>query len=143
MDFIEFEAKDTDQQNEELNDENNNNSGETDGNYIEEVDRNFIDDTEQESDPNFYRRLISQTKDPYVAVYGERDDEDFVDKTYTQPELYAAENRDDVIFDEFSGYEKLVAKFKESLSSFEDSKTENSFFDAIIHELLHKLTNGR
>lgn len=45
MDLIEFEAKDTDQKTEELNDENNSNSGETDGSYVEEVDCNFNDDT--------------------------------------------------------------------------------------------------
>lgn len=70
MDLIEFEAKDTDQKTEELNDENNSNSGEADGSYVEEVDCNFIDDTEQESDPNFYKRFINQTKYLYVAIYG-------------------------------------------------------------------------
>lgn len=70
MDLIEFEAKDTDQKTEELNDENNSNSGEADSSYVEEVDCNFIDDTEQESDPNFYKRFINQTKYLYVAIYG-------------------------------------------------------------------------
>lgn len=45
MHLIEFEAKDTDQKTEELNDENNSNSGEADGSYVEEVDCNFNDDT--------------------------------------------------------------------------------------------------
>ena len=55
---------------------------------------------------------MTQTKDPHVAVYEESDDEDFLDKRDTQVELYAVENRDDVIFGEFSSYEKLVIKFK-------------------------------
>ena len=53
------------------------------------------------------------------------------------------ENRDDVIFDEFSGYEKLITKFKASLSSFEDSKTEKFFFVTIIYGFLFKLSGGK
>ena len=114
MDFIDFKAMDTEQQNEQLNfsGDENNDSGKADGNFVEEVDSNFIDDTEQESDPSFYRKFMTQTKDPHVAVYEESDDEDFLDKRDTQVELYAVENRDDVIFGEFSSYEKLVIKFK-------------------------------
>lgn len=62
---------------------------------------------------------------------------------WQKPELYAVENWDDIIFDEFSRYEKLVTKFKESLSSFDDSKTENSFFEAIICGVLFKLSDGK
>ena len=114
MDFIDFKAMDTDQQNEQLNfsGDENNDSGKADGNFVEEVDGNFIDNTEQESNPSFYRKLINQTKDPHVPVYEESDDEDFLDKRDTQPKLYGFENRDDVIFDEFSGYEKLVTNLK-------------------------------
>ena len=57
--------------------------------------------------------------------------------------LYAIEDRERVIFDEFSGYEKSVEKFKKSLSSFSDTNNENSFFDAVIYNLMFKLTEGK
>ena len=57
--------------------------------------------------------------------------------------LYAIEDRERVIFDEFSGYEKSVEMFKKSLSSFSDTNNENSFFDAVIYNLMFKLTEGK
>ena len=138
MDFIDFEAMETDQQNEDLifsNDENKD-SG--------KVDMNFIGDSElKESEPSFYRNFVDQRKDPRIAVYEEGDDETFVDTRDLHTELYAVKNSDNVIFDEFSGYGKCVHKFKKSLSSFDDSKTENFFFDAVIYGLLFKLTEGK
>ena len=86
---------------------------------------------------------MDQTKDTRIAIYEEGDDETFVDTRDLQTELYAVKNRDNVIFDEFSGYGKCVHKFKKSLSSFDDSKTENSFFDAVIYGLLFKLTERK
>ena len=52
-----------------------------------------------------------------------------------QPELYAVENRD-------KKFEK-IQKFKKSLFSFNDNKTENFFFDAIIYGLVFKLSEGK
>ena len=138
MNFINFEAMDIDQQNEDLNfsDDENKGSG--------KVNNNFIDDSEQkESELSFYRKFVNQTKDPRVAIYEESDDATFVDTRDLQPELYAVENRDVVIFDEFTDYEKYVTKFQKSLSSFEDTRTENSFFDAVIYGLLFKLLEGK
>ena len=60
-----------------------------------------------------------------------------------QPELYAIEDREKMIFDEFSGFEKSVEKFKRSLSSFSDSSKETSFFEAAIYGLLFKLSDGK
>ena len=60
-----------------------------------------------------------------------------------QPELYANKSRESIIFDDFLGHRKFVQKFKKSLSSFEDSKTENSFFDAVIYGLLFKRSGGK
>ena len=128
----------TDQQNEHLifSDDENKGSG--------KVDDNFIDDSElKESEPSFYRNFVDQTKDPRIAIYEEGDDETFVDTRDLQTELCAVKNRDNVIFDEFSSYGKCVHKFKKSLSSFDDSKTENSFFDAVIYGLLFKLTERK
>ena len=138
MDFIDFETMETDQQNEDLifSDDENKGSG--------KVDDNFIDDSElKESEPSFYRNFVDQMKDPRIAIYEEGDDETFVDTRDLQTELYAVKNRDNVIFDEFSSYGKCVHKFKKSLSSFDDSKTENSFFDAVIYGLLFKLTEEK
>ena len=139
MEFIELEASETDQQNEDLtfsDDENKDNS---------KVDDNFIDDSEQANEPDFsfYRRFANQTKDPRVAIYEESDGETFLDTRDFQPELYAVEDRERVVFDEFSGYEKSVVKFKKSLSSFSHSNNENSFLDAVIYGLMFKLTEGK
>ena len=138
MDFIDFEAVETDQQNDELIFSHNEikDSG--------KVDDNFIDDTEQEtSEPSFYRQFVNQTKDPQVAIYKESDDETFLDTRDLQPELYAVKNREKVIFDEFTGYEIYVQKFRKALSPFDDNKTENSFSDAVIYGFLFKLSQGK
>ena len=111
MDFTNFEAMHTDQQSKDLifSDDENKDSG--------KVKNNFLDDREQkQSELSFYIKFFNQTKDPRIAVYEEIDDETFVDTTDLQPEMYAAENRDDVIFDEFTGYEMYVTKFRKSLS---------------------------
>ena len=71
------------------------------------------------------------------------DDETFLDTRDLQPELYVIEERERVIFDEFSAYEKSVEKFKKSLSFFSDTNNENSFFDAVIYGLMFKLTEGK
>ena len=139
MEFINFQGSEIDQQNVDLvvsDDENKDNGKVTD---------NFVDDGEQvnESNLRFYRRFANQTKDPRVAIYEESDDETFLDIRDLQPELYAIEDRERVIFDEFSGYEKSVEKFKKSLSSFSDTNSENSFFDAVIYGLMFKLTEGK
>ena len=91
---------------------------------------NFVDDSEQvdESDLSFYRRFANQAKDPRVAIYEESDNETFLDTRDLQPELYAIEVRESVIFDEFSGYENSIEKFKISLSSFTNTSSEDSFF---------------
>ena len=111
MDFTNFEAMHTDQQSKDLifSDDENKDSG--------KVKNNFLDDREQkQSELSFYIKFFNQTKDPKIAIYEEIDDETFVDTTDLQPEMYAAENRDDVIFDEFTGYEMYVTKFRKSLS---------------------------
>ena len=75
------------------------------------------------------------------------DDETFLDTrdlcNHIKPELYAIEERERVIFDEFSGCEKSVEKFKKSLSSFSDTNNENSFFDAVTYGLMFKLIEGK
>lgn len=53
----------------------------------------------------------------------------------SQPELFALQNRDEIEFDNFSGFEKSAKKFKETLTNFKDSG--NSFFDTIIYGLMY------
>ena len=115
MEFIDFEASEIDQQNEDLvfpDDENKDNGKVTD---------NFVDDSEQvnESNLSFCRRFANQTKDPRVAIYEESDNETILDTRDLQPVLYAIKDRERVIFDEYSGYEKSVEKFKKSISFFQ------------------------
>ena len=139
MEFTDFEASEIDQENEDLvfsGDENKDNGKVTD---------NFVDDSEQvnESNLSFCRGFTNQTKDPRVAIYKESDDETYLNTRGLQLELYLIEERERVIFDEFSEYEKSVEKFKKLLSSFSDTNNENSFFDVVIYGLMFKLTEGK
>ena len=139
MEFIDFEASEIDQENEDLvfsGDENKDNGKVTD---------NFVDDSEQvnESNLSFCRGFTNQAKDPRVAIYKESDDETYLNTRGLQLELYLIEERERVIFDEFSEYEKSVEKFKKLLSSFSDTNNENSFFDVVIYGLMFKLTEGK
>ena len=54
--------------------------------------------------------FTNKTRDPRVAVY--EDDEMFFGMEDTQPELYALENREDVEFDKFDGFEKSVKNLR-------------------------------
>ena len=63
MDFINFEAMDTDQQSEDLifSDDENKDSC--------KVNNNFLDDSEQkQSQLSFYIKFFNQTKDPRIAI---------------------------------------------------------------------------
>ena len=59
----------------------------------------------------------------------------------TQPELYDPEDRNFVDFDKFDGFEKSVKKFRGTLKNSKDS--ENSFFDAIIYNLMFYESEGK
>ena len=109
MEFIQFEAtEETQQENQPLNfsDENE------DDQVIDEID--FIDDNEHEenvsfdrsvdiNDTNKYNKFPNQTRDPTLAAY--EDSKMFFGIDDTQPELYAPENREKVAFDFFKGSE--------------------------------------
>ena len=108
----------------------------------------FIDDSEQPmEDVSFYRKwdpgniddyikFPNQTRDPGVAVY--EDDEMFFGSEGMQTELFAPENRENVEFYKFEGYEKSVKKFMDALQNFENS--DNPFFDSIVYGLMCKIT---
>ena len=130
MDYIEFKANEenpplvfSDVEDEITNDE------------IED----FIDDTDQQREGlSFHRQL-----DPKFSNKGRNlkegiyeDDQPFFEKEDTQPELYEPQNRDLVNFNKFSGLEKSVKKFDETFKNFEDSNSENPFFDAVIYGIM-------
>ena len=71
--------------------------------------------------------FTNQTRDPRVVIY--EDDEMFFGTEDTQPQLYDPEDRENVEFDKFDGFEKSVKKFKETLQNFKSS--DNPFFDLI------------
>lgn len=85
--------------------------------------KDFIDYSEQpEEDISFYRdpanlgdyyKFPNQTRDPRHATY--EDDEMYFGKGDSQHELFAPQTRDEIEFDSFSGIEKFVKKFKETL----------------------------
>ena len=58
-----------------------------------------------------------------------------------QPELFAPENREDVEFDKFDGFEESVKKFKDTLQNFEN--TNNPFFDSIVYGVMFRITEGK
>lgn len=103
----------------------------------------FIDDApiEEESisfyrgrnllDVNDYPRFNGQVRNPLEAINS--DDESYFGDD-EQPELFAPENRNEVTFDRFEGFEKSVETFKRTLNNFPDS--ENYLFNSVIHGLM-------
>lgn len=59
------------------------------------------------------------------------------------PELYSIEDRDEVTFDEFCGYDRYIEKFEESPASFKESDNKFFFFDSFTYDLLFKQTEGK
>ena len=114
----------------------------------DEIDDNFIDDRPVEEDVSFYRerdafnandypRFLNQTRDPLQAVH--EDSELFYGHEDQQPELYAPQDRSNVTFDTFKGFEKSIKKFNETLKNFEES--QNQLFDGVIYGLMFLKTN--
>ena len=110
----------------------------------------FIDNSCQpDEDVSFYRQLdplnvndypkfLDQTRNPLDAIF--EDDTSYYGNDNVQPELYAPKNRNFVIFDKFTGFEKSVEKLKKTLTNFGDS--ENQFFDAVIYGVMFHKSNG-
>ena len=168
MDFIQFEAIDESQQNETINfsddgktdvDKNSIDDSEQpmeDVSFYRKFDPENIDHyntfTNQTRDPKVAVKFdpenidhidtsefTNQTRDPKVAVY--KDDEMFFGTEDTQPELCDPEDRENVEFDKFDGFEKSVKKFKETLQNFKNS--DSPFFDSIIFGLMFTITEGK
>ena len=84
-------------------------------------------------------KFTKKTRDPRVVVY--KDNEMFFGTEDMQPELFAHENREDVEFDKFDGFEESVKKFKDTLQNFEN--TNNAFFDSIVYGVMFRITEGK
>ena len=92
---------------------------------------NFIDDSMQSrEDVSFYRKFDhdnlnhyhkfpNQTLNPRIATY--KKNKLYSGEEDQQPEPYVPENRDNVEFDKFSGFEKSVENLKKPLKNFESS----------------------
>ena len=144
MDFTELESVEESQKNQPLN-------FLVDEEMTNDEMENFIDDSEQpRQDVSFYRKLDpdnlddyykfpNQTRDPGVAIY--EDNEMYFGEEDKQLELYDPENRESVEFDKFSGFEKSVKKFLETLKNFDNS--DNLFFDSIIYGVMHHKSDGK
>ena len=139
MEFINFEVHEENPQNYSLNfsDEDENES-------------NFINDSEEiTNDVSCYRSLDhnnvehnkfpNQTRDPITGVY--EDKKIYSGEDDTQPEFYIPEDRENVNFDNFTGFEKSVKNFYNSLLNFEN--TANPFFDAIVYGLMHTVAEKK
>ena len=117
---------------------------EEDEKITDELD-NFIDDSTQlQEDVSFYRQLdpndienypkfYGQTRNPIEAIY--EDDQPFYGHEDQQSELYAPEDRKDVSFDKFKGFERSIKTFKKTLKSSKNSK--NQLFDAVIYGIMY------
>ena len=94
----------------------------------DELDDNFIDNRPVEEDVSFYReldpfnvndypRFAGQTRSPVEAA--NEDNEPFYGYDDQQPELYAPQDRSTFTFDTFTGFEKSIKKFNETLVNFD------------------------
>ena len=111
----------------------------------------FIDDSEQSSEGvslyrkldheniNDYYKFSNQTRDPRVAVY--EDDKMLFGTEDTQPELYAPRSRENVEFDKFNSYEKIVKIFMNTFQKL--LKQRQSFCDSIVYGLMYKTMEER
>ena len=89
--------------------------------------KDFIDHSEQTGENvSFYRQFVNQVRNPEESIFDESVNEEFLDRRGQQPELFSIEDRENVVYDDFVGYEKLIAKFKKSLSFF--NGFDKSFF---------------
>ena len=124
MEYINFEA-----------DEENQNLSSDDEFSLSPPNDNFIDDC-AEYDPSSFYRFVNQTRDPTEVL--DDNDQSHPDRQDLQPEMFLAENREHVEFDDVSKAIKCANKFKKNLLNFKDGDIKVSFFDAILYGLLSK-----
>ena len=80
-----------------------------------------------------------QTRDPITVIYNDKNI--YFGEDDTQLEHYIPEVRENVNFDNFTGFKKSVRKFCNLLRSFENS--DNPFFDAIVYGLMHTVAKKK
>ena len=73
-------------------------------------------------------KFPNQTRDPITAVY--EDKEMYFGENDTQPEPYFAEDRENVDFDNFTGFAKSVKKLYNLFWNFQNNV--NPFFGDIV-----------
>ena len=124
MEYINFEAEVDDEEELVFSDQKN---------------ENFIDDSNCNNiqSLSFYR-FFNQSRDPAKAV--EDDDGSRLDRRDLQPEMFHTIKREQVEFDDFDDNQECANRFKKSLFSFEESNLQDSFFEAILHVLLFRLS---
>ena len=107
--------------------------------FPDQKNENFIDDSNCNNiqSPSFYR-FFNQSSDPVKAV--EDDDGSRLDRRHLQPEIFHTIKREKVEFDDFDDNQECANRFKKSLFSFEESNLQDSFFEAILHVLLFRLS---
>ena len=65
------------------------------------------------------------------------------DRRDLQPEMFLAESRENVTFDEFDNATNLSDKFKKTLCNFKAGDAKDLFFDAVLFGLLFKSSDGK
>ena len=118
MEFIWFEEEDLDQ-NRQKNDEEELNLPAEDDDFIDEKSIQ-----EESEEPSFYR-FINQTRDLNEVL--NCDDGSRLERRDLLPEMFIAEGRENVDFNEFDERAKLLDKFKKAIRKFEDIDAKDSF----------------
>ena len=129
IEFIQFEADDLDQKQHKTDEEEIDLLTEND--YV-------IDDEsvhEESEEPSFYR-FVNQTRELNEALNCR------IDRRDLQPEMFIAESRENLDFDEFDESVKLSDKFQKTLHKFEDVDVKDSSFGAVLFGLLTKLSSN-
>ena len=102
---------------------------------------NFIDDSPIEEEfLSYYRGNNPLDVKDYPRFHGQTRNPVFSDcKSYfgdnEQPELFAPENREQVTFDRFEGYQQAASIFSKTLVNL--SKTKNYLFNSVIYGLMY------
>ena len=84
---------------------------------------------EESEEPSFYR-FVMQTRDLNEAL--NCDDGSHLDRRHFQSEMFIAEGRENVDFNEFDESTKLSDKFKKTLCKYEYIDAKDSFFGAAL-----------
>ena len=118
MEFIWFEEEDLDQ-NRQKNDEEELNLPAEDDDFIDEKS------IQEESEEPSFSRFINQTRDLNEVL--NCDDGSRLERRDLLPEMFIAEGRENVDFNEFDERAKLLDKFKKTIRKFEDIDAKDSF----------------